>query len=43
MSEEDRNSFTFDEIYFCDSSEIDTIKQHLNKPSDFFEDTKVSK
>ena len=38
MSEEDSNSLFFNEIYFCDSSEIDTITQHLNKPSDFFED-----
>ena len=42
MSEEDTNFLFFNEIYFCDSSEIDTIKQHLNKPSDFFEDAKVS-
>ena len=42
MSEEDSNSLFFNEIYFSDSSEIDTIKQHLNKPSDFYEDANIS-
>ena len=42
MSEQDYNSNTYDEIFICDSSEIDSIKQHKKKNSDTLVYTKLS-
>ena len=42
MSEQDYNSKSYDEIFICDSSEIDSIKQHKKKNSDTLVYTKLS-
>ena len=42
MSEQDYNSNTYDEIFICDSSEIDSIKQHKKKNSATLVYTKLS-
>ena len=42
MSEQDYNSKSYDEIFICDSSEIDSLKQHKKKNSDTLVNTKLS-
>ena len=42
MSDEPLNSFTFDEVYICDSSDIDSIKEHKKKNSDTLNYTNIS-
>ena len=42
MSEQDYNSKSYDEIFICDSSEIDSIKQHKKKNSATLVYTKLS-
>ena len=42
MSDYDYNSKPYDEIFICDSSEIDSIKQHKKKNSDTLVYTKLS-
>ena len=42
MSEQDYNSKSYDEIFICDSSEIDSIKQNKKKNSDTLVYTKLS-
>ena len=42
MSDEPINSFTFDEVYICDSSDIDSIKEHKKKNSDTLNYTNIS-
>ena len=42
MNEQDYNSKSYNEIFICDSSEIDSIKQHKKKNSATLNYTNIS-